>query len=181
VSARWPRLLRIWMESVRLFSPSSRERRSVGSARLGFLGLWPFGRGNPRLWGWKGLDFLGFSRPNRAFSMGYAGFSLKEISRAFCRRARTGTAAHDFCLRRGKDWSSGKRNSISAFLQEIAVRTVSLWPPPSKRNSSRNASDHCSARGHCIVLPPSSMRLAPLIIAAASLARKSAVSATSLG
>jgi hypothetical protein len=27
--------------------------------------------------GWKGLDFLGFSRPNRAFSMGYAGFSLK--------------------------------------------------------------------------------------------------------
>src|ERR1700722_2394672 len=32
--------------------------------------------------GWKSLDFLGFSRPNRAFSMGYAGFSLKEISRA---------------------------------------------------------------------------------------------------
>jgi hypothetical protein len=32
--------------------------------------------------GWKGLDFLGFSRQNRAFSMGYAGFSLKEISRA---------------------------------------------------------------------------------------------------
>jgi hypothetical protein len=32
--------------------------------------------------GWKSLDFLGFSRPNRDFSMGYAGFSLKEISRA---------------------------------------------------------------------------------------------------
>jgi hypothetical protein len=32
--------------------------------------------------GWKGLDFLGFSRTNRAFSMGYDGFSLKEISRA---------------------------------------------------------------------------------------------------
>jgi hypothetical protein len=35
--------------------------------------------------GWKSLDFLGFSRPNRAFSMGYAGFSLKEKSRALCR------------------------------------------------------------------------------------------------
>jgi hypothetical protein len=32
--------------------------------------------------GWKGLDFLGFSRPNLAFSTGYAGFSLKEILRA---------------------------------------------------------------------------------------------------
>jgi hypothetical protein len=32
--------------------------------------------------GWKSLNFLGFSRPNLAFSMGYAGFSLKEISRA---------------------------------------------------------------------------------------------------
>jgi hypothetical protein len=32
--------------------------------------------------GWKGLDFLGFSRQNLAFSMGYTGSSLKEISRA---------------------------------------------------------------------------------------------------
>jgi hypothetical protein len=32
---------------------------------------------------WKSLNFLGFSRPKRAFSMGYAGFSLKEKSRAF--------------------------------------------------------------------------------------------------
>jgi hypothetical protein len=36
----------------------------------------------PVFGGWKSLDFLGFSRQNRAFSMGYAGFSLKEISRA---------------------------------------------------------------------------------------------------
>jgi hypothetical protein len=26
---------------------------------------------------WKRLDFLGFSRPNLVFSMGYAGFSLQ--------------------------------------------------------------------------------------------------------
>ena len=32
--------------------------------------------------GWKSLDFRGFSRPKRAFSMGYAGFSLTEISSA---------------------------------------------------------------------------------------------------
>jgi hypothetical protein len=37
--------------------------------------------------GWKSLDFLGFSRPNRAFSMGYAGFSLKEISHALLPRS----------------------------------------------------------------------------------------------
>jgi hypothetical protein len=35
--------------------------------------------------GWKSLDFLGFSRANRAFSMSYTGFSLKEISRALNR------------------------------------------------------------------------------------------------
>jgi hypothetical protein len=35
--------------------------------------------------GCKSLDFLGFSRAKRAFSRGYAGFSLEEISRAPCR------------------------------------------------------------------------------------------------
>ena len=30
----------------------------------------------------QGLDFLGFSRQNLDFSMGYAGFSAKKISRA---------------------------------------------------------------------------------------------------
>jgi hypothetical protein len=76
--------------------------------------------------GWKGLDFLGFSRPNRTFSMGYVGFSLKEISRALLPpRQNRGTAAPDFGLRKGTDWSWGKSNSISGFLQEIAVRAVS--------------------------------------------------------
>jgi hypothetical protein len=45
---------------------------------------------NPVFEGWKSLDFLGFSRPNRAFSMGYAGFSLKEISRALLPAAAPG-------------------------------------------------------------------------------------------
>jgi hypothetical protein len=32
---------------------------------------------------WISLDFLGFSRLNRAFSMGYAGFSLDHFSSRF--------------------------------------------------------------------------------------------------
>jgi hypothetical protein len=49
---------------------------------LGFLELEPFSRENSSFEGCKSLDFLGFSRQNRAFSMGYDGFSLNEISRA---------------------------------------------------------------------------------------------------
>jgi hypothetical protein len=61
--------------------------------------------------GWKDLDFLGFSRPNLAFSMGYAGFSLKEISRALLPpRQNRGTAAPDFGLQKGTDWSWGNSN-----------------------------------------------------------------------
>jgi hypothetical protein len=64
-----------------------------------FLGSRRLAAKTPGFEGWKGLDFLGFSRPNRAFSMGYAGFSLQEISRHLCFRARAaGTAAHDFGL-----------------------------------------------------------------------------------
>jgi len=53
---------------------------SVRSIRLGFLGSWPFRYGNHLF---RVLDFLGFSRPNRAFSMGYAGFSLENFSSRF--------------------------------------------------------------------------------------------------
>jgi hypothetical protein len=50
--------------------------------------IWIFldGRGfvleSPENKAWISLDFLGFSRPNRDFSMRYAGFSAKKISRA---------------------------------------------------------------------------------------------------
>jgi hypothetical protein len=49
---------------------------------LGFLGGRRFALKTPENKGWILLDFLGFSRPNRAFSMGYAGFSADKISRA---------------------------------------------------------------------------------------------------
>jgi hypothetical protein len=45
---------------------------------LGFLGPSRFCPGRPENKGWISLDFLGFSRPNRDFSMGYAGFLAEE-------------------------------------------------------------------------------------------------------
>ena len=57
--------------------------RDIGTVdRLGFLGSWQFRCETPDHEGLISLDFLGFSRPNRDFSMGYAGFSAKKISRA---------------------------------------------------------------------------------------------------
>jgi hypothetical protein len=47
---------------------------------LGFLGASPFRPEDPHL---LLLVFLGFSRPNRDFSMGYAGFLRENFSRAF--------------------------------------------------------------------------------------------------
>jgi hypothetical protein len=85
---------------------------------LGFLGLGPFGRETLVYEGWKGLDFLGFSRPDQAFSMGYAGFSLNEISRALLPpRQKRGNGCPRFGLCKGMDQSWGNGNSISAFLQ----------------------------------------------------------------
>jgi hypothetical protein len=66
----------------RFGSFSAAARDIARSVRLGFLAASPFGRKSPDLEHWIFLDFLGFSRPNRDFSMGYAGFSRDEISRA---------------------------------------------------------------------------------------------------
>jgi hypothetical protein len=91
---------------------------------------------------WISLDFLGFSRPKPAVSIGYAGFLLKEISRALSpARHDLGTAAHDFGPRKGTDWSSGKVTHFLLFCNkllstEIAVRRLPnrpFWPPPPKR------------------------------------------------
>jgi hypothetical protein len=76
------------------FSPAEPVWVFLGSGRLAAKTL-VYG-------GWKDLDFLGFSRPNRAFSMSYAGFSLKEISCALLPpRQNRGTATPDLAC--GKD------------------------------------------------------------------------------
>jgi hypothetical protein len=58
--------------------------------RLDFLGSRLFRLENSDLSRWISLDFLGFSRPNRAYSMGCAGFSLQENSRALFRAGSAG-------------------------------------------------------------------------------------------
>jgi hypothetical protein len=78
--------------------------------------------------GWKSLDFLGFSRPNRDFSMGYADFSLKEISRALLptTAASAGWArAFSACVSAGL--FIVEVNPFSDFLQLIAVEARSAW------------------------------------------------------
>jgi hypothetical protein len=97
--------------------------RDIGAVdRLGFLGSWLFRCENPDYEGWISLEFLGFSRPNRDFSMGYADFWRKKISRALLplgRRRRDGSRySYDAEMQHG---SSSKPNSFSAFLQSIAV------------------------------------------------------------
>jgi hypothetical protein len=52
----------------------------VRLAGLVFLGSSPFRPETPDYERWINLDFLGFPRLNLDFSMGYAGFSAKEIS-----------------------------------------------------------------------------------------------------
>jgi hypothetical protein len=49
---------------------------------LDFLGPWLLLAKNPDCGGLICLDFLGFSRPNRDFSMGYAAKARKIFSRA---------------------------------------------------------------------------------------------------
>jgi hypothetical protein len=72
---------------------------------------------------WKSLDFLGFSRLNRAFSMGYAGFSLKEISRALLPKRRRQNGVHGGPRHAdAKTYSPGKSSAISVFRQSIVAR-----------------------------------------------------------
>jgi hypothetical protein len=59
------------MESVRLLLGGGLSIQSDRSD-FGFLGTSPFRCETPDYEGWISLDFLGFSRPNRDFSMGYA-------------------------------------------------------------------------------------------------------------
>jgi hypothetical protein len=95
-------------------------RRLVQSIRLGFLGAWPFRCESPADEGWIFLDFLGCSRPNLDFSMGYTAFSAENFSRALLRGARpAGTGACGRGHAEAQDCSWGKLNLISDFLQEI--------------------------------------------------------------
>jgi hypothetical protein len=61
---------------------------AFGSAYLDFLGAWRFRSKTPAKTCLISLDFLGFSRPKRVFSMGYDGFSLEDCSVRFSPKVR---------------------------------------------------------------------------------------------
>jgi hypothetical protein len=68
--------------------------REVGQAAhvWVFLAPYVFRFEDPVFEPWISLDFLGFFRPNRDFSMGYAGFRGKNFSPAFLHGTATGAA-----------------------------------------------------------------------------------------
>jgi hypothetical protein len=65
---------------------SRRRPALVRPVHLGFLGVGRFAAKAPDSERWISLDFLGFSRANRDFSMGYAGFSREEFFARLFRR-----------------------------------------------------------------------------------------------
>ena len=105
---------------------TSTWRRPV-APRLGFLGASLFGFGTSAFEPWILLDFLGFSRPNRAFSMRYAAkrsehfFLPLRPCRRKCEEGRLRSWRSE-----AQDSPSGKLNSFSDFLQEIAG-SYSVW------------------------------------------------------
>ena len=68
---------------------------------------------------WISLDFLGFSRPNRDFSMGYAERTSESFSCSLFRPEQTALTVSG--MRKRRIVHGGKLNSISDFLQEIVV------------------------------------------------------------
>ena len=74
------------------------------------------------------MDFLGFSRSNRDFSIGYADFCEKNFSWAFSlalRGADTEEPAVE-AMRKRRKVHGAKLNLISDFLQSIVVRAVAF-------------------------------------------------------
>jgi hypothetical protein len=99
---------------------SAAAATSARSIVWDFLARGSFAAKTPDHEGWISLDFLGFSRPNRDFSMGCAAFWRKKISRALLplgRRRDRSRYSYDAEMQYG---SSSKPNPFSAFLQSIA-------------------------------------------------------------
>ena len=106
-----------------------------------FLARRRFAAKTPAIEGWIHVDFLGFSRANRDFSMGYTDKTVKNFSSRFSRGVgKMDPKAQVFVLWKGGDSSSGKLTLASDFLQaivapsEIIVRAVRFRPPQSKSN-----------------------------------------------
>jgi hypothetical protein len=104
----------------------------VRAIRLDFLGAGPFRCENPR---WGVLDFLGFPRLNLVFSTGYADESGNDFFSALFRGLSSAGIATTVWHRGVQDFSWGKLNLVSDFLQDIVVRAAPFRLPRSKSNS----------------------------------------------
>ena len=106
---------------------SSWRRPAGQSTNFGFLDAWAFWREDPVFGGWKSLDFLGFSRPNRDFSMGYAGLFVEKFSHgpSPALREAPGREPAVEAMRKTRNCSWGELNLASDFLQGIVVPAVS--------------------------------------------------------
>jgi hypothetical protein len=94
---------------------------------LGFLEAGRFAAKIPENDYWILLDFLGFSRQNRDFSMGYADLGRKIFLASFSARDEWNVRVE--AMRKGGICSCGKTSLISDFRQSIAVRRKMLPGP----------------------------------------------------
>jgi tRNA-dihydrouridine synthase A len=117
-----PRQPCIGMEPVRL---PSRPRTGVHPVDLGFLGPWPFRCESPAWRYWILLDFLGFSRSNLDFSMGYAAFSGNNSFSRFT-VGSVGLAAVVAALRKGRIVHEASLIWFLFFCKQLRRRTTSF-------------------------------------------------------
>jgi hypothetical protein len=106
----------------------------VRSMRLGFLGPSYFAAKPPDYAYWILLDFLGFSRPNRDFSMGYAGFSTDVFSQALSSRRKRRSG-----LRRSRSLGRAELFMGASLLQFLIICNK-MSSNPSSTPTSRSSS-----------------------------------------
>jgi hypothetical protein len=87
--------------------------------------------------GWISLDFLGFSRPNRDLSMGYAGFSLENffVGAFPVGVSKPGTEMAIEAIRKAQDCHGRELTLFSAFPEAIVADAVCSRPPQPKSKS----------------------------------------------
>ena len=105
---------------------------------LGFLGSSLIRCEDPRL---CGLDFLGFSRPNRDVSMGYPTESEESFFSSLCRRVGTvGTTAHEFSLCKGMIVHGASLSQFLIFCNKLRPsRPCRLHPRATRSGASCGA------------------------------------------
>ena len=128
--------LRSWTESERL--PYWPRAPPACWIDLGFLGPSRFCPGRPENKAWISLDFLGFSRPNRDFSMGYAAGSEESFFSALSPGVRrAGAGACGLCMRKRRIVHGASLTEFLIFCK-TSSRPVSVADDMSGLGSARS-------------------------------------------